>query len=607
MEISYLYTKARTEFGKQVRFGDVEAHGVAGVYPTKKLDADYVVRRHNKFLADTKPPMQQSSINTERLQVANTGMVHREGGWPREIDPTDKADVNRFRKKAEKDETYKSSVIALTPVICQAMRQNNTVDIYQHFFDEDKASYGAEVPMARGLASFSDPASRADPHTGVASSSRPVCALDWHPDGPSTVAAAYAVTAFQDARHFDARLTRSSFIWDVLSPNEPKHELKTPSPITALKFNPKAPETLAGGCYNGLVGVFDSRDNADHPCMTSVLEHSHTDPVYAVQWAQAKAHNVCVTASSDGRVLFWDVRKISQPTDEVLLESDSRQTGDEAFVLGASCMEYNPEAGAHKFLVGTEQGVVGQVDMRNRKKNGGVGFFTTGPGKHLGPVNSIQRNPVHTKFFLTVGDWSARIWAEDLKTPVLTTQFSSAMLAAAQWSPTRPAVFFTARHDGSIEAWDLFWRYDEPALVHQVAGARGDLTCLAVSSPNGRLLTVGDTAGNVHLIEVSEGLAAVGGGEKLAIGNMLEREFKQEKLLEHKAKEARRAVLELEANAKAQATQTAEDEKAKVARAKKKGKGGGKDGEESVEALLRRVDAAFMAAVKAAEAEEGGA
>ena len=55
-----------------------------------------------------------------------------------------------------------------------------------------------------------------------------------------------------------------------------------------------------------------------------------------------------------GDLLFCDesVKKSSLlVTCQVLLESDSRQTGDEAFVLGASCMEYNPEAGAHKFLV----------------------------------------------------------------------------------------------------------------------------------------------------------------------------------------------------------------------------------------------------------------
>lgn len=45
-----------------------------------------------------------------------------------------------------------------------------------------------------------------------------------------------------------------------------------------------------------------------------------------------------------------------------------------------------------------------------------------GPGKHHGPIYSIQRNPTQNKYFMTVGDWTARIWAEDLKTPIMTTK-----------------------------------------------------------------------------------------------------------------------------------------------------------------------------------------
>ena len=66
------------------------------------------------------------------------------------------------------------------------------------------------------------------------------------------------------------------------------------------------------------------------------------------------------------------------------------------------------EAGATKFLVGTEQGVVMGVNTRNKKQNNGVTVYDTMSGKHHSPIYSIQRNPLHTKYFLSVGDWSAR-------------------------------------------------------------------------------------------------------------------------------------------------------------------------------------------------------
>ncbi len=34
---------------------------------------------------------------------------------------------------------------------------------------------------------------------------------------------------------------------------------------------------------------------------------------------------------------------------------------------------------------------------------------------HFGPVYALQRNPSFPKNFLTVGDWCARIWSEDIK------------------------------------------------------------------------------------------------------------------------------------------------------------------------------------------------
>ena len=118
-------------------------------------------------------------------------------------------------------------------------------------------------------------------------------------------------------------------------------------------------------------------------------------------------------------MLWWDIRKLSQPVDTVVLNTDVKGGG---MVLGGSSMEYNSEAGPMKYLVGTEQGIVMQINLRNRKQNNGVAVFDTGPGKHHGPIYAIQRNPTHNKFFMTVGDWTARIWTEDLKTPIMTTK-----------------------------------------------------------------------------------------------------------------------------------------------------------------------------------------
>lgn len=43
-------------------------------------------------------------------------------------------------------------------------------------------------------------------------------------------------------------------------------------------------------------------------------------------------------------------------------------------------MEYNSEAGPSKYLIGTEQGVVLMVNLKNRKQNNGITVFDQGPG-----------------------------------------------------------------------------------------------------------------------------------------------------------------------------------------------------------------------------------
>ena len=84
-------------------------------------------------------------------------------------------------------------------------------------------------------------------------------------------------------------------------------------------------------------------------------------------------------------------------------------TLDTRYDIPCSSMAYNTEAGPTKYLVGTEQGTVLSINLRN-KKDGGIVVYDEGPGKHHGPIYSIERNPLHTKFFLTVGDWTARVW-----------------------------------------------------------------------------------------------------------------------------------------------------------------------------------------------------
>ena len=153
-----------------------------------------------------------------------------------------------------------------------------------------------------------------------------------------------------------------SYIWDIVNPNTPDQELSPPSPLCCLRFNPKTPDTLVGGSYNGLITFYDLRKSGSTE--SSLIEKSHHDPVYDVFWITSKTGNQCASVSTDGQMLWWDIRKLSQPVDTVVLNTDVKGGG---MVLGGSSMEYNSEAGPMKYLVGTEQGIVMQINLRNRK------------------------------------------------------------------------------------------------------------------------------------------------------------------------------------------------------------------------------------------------
>lgn len=55
-------------------------------------------------------------VNTERFETETRGINHTEGGWPKDVNPTEIEQVTRYRKKIEKDEVYVSAIQQLANV-----------------------------------------------------------------------------------------------------------------------------------------------------------------------------------------------------------------------------------------------------------------------------------------------------------------------------------------------------------------------------------------------------------------------------------------------------------------------------------------------------------
>lgn len=518
MEIVYVYVKKRSEFGKQCNFSDRQAELNIDIAPNPDLADQFVERNPVDTGIQCSTSMSEHEANTERFEMETRGINHIEGGWPKDVNPLELEQTIRFRKKVEKDENYINAIMQLGTIMEHCIKQNNAIDIYQEYFDEEvEVEVMDEAPSAKTINVFRDPQEV----------KRTATHLSWHPDGNRKLAVAYSCLNFQRAPE---GTSNESYIWDLENPNRPETTLKPPSPLVTLEYNPKDSHVLLGGCYNGQIACWDTRKGS-LVAELSTIEFSHRDPVYGTIWLQSKTGTECFSASTDGQVMWWDIRKLSEPTEVVIMDISRKEQLEHA--LGAISLEFESTLPT-KFMVGTEQGIV--ISCNRKAKTSAEKIVCTFSGHH-GPIYALQRNPFYPKNFLTVGDWTARIWSEDSREScIMWTKYHMAYLTDGAWSPVRPAVFFTTKMDGTLDIWDFVFKQCDPALSLKVCDEA--LFCLRVQD-NGCFIACGSQLGTTTLLEVSHGLSSLQRNEKNTASSIFERETRREKILEARHREMR--------------------------------------------------------------------
>eukprot|EP00658_Telonema_sp_P-2_P028263 TRINITY_DN2168_c0_g1_i2.p1 TRINITY_DN2168_c0_g1~~TRINITY_DN2168_c0_g1_i2.p1 ORF type:complete len:641 (+),score=177.96 TRINITY_DN2168_c0_g1_i2:77-1999(+) len=495
------------------------------------------------------PTASSTTTNTPRFEQKIGFMSHNEGGWPETVDCTDPEQTARFRKRVEKEEEYVAAVKGMAANIEHTLRQNSAIDIYEEYFSGLQEEHTTDPPAAKNLTAFKDPQNV----------KRTVTSVSWNPDGGRKFACAYSNLQFQQA---PGDMTSQSYVWDVNNPNFPDLTLTPSNPLVSLEYHPRDPSVLMGGTYNGLLVFWDLRSGSQ-PNKTSQLATSHRDPVYDIAWVQSKYYE-CMTTSTDGQVLWWDSRKMSEPTDHYLLDTTNKQNaaGVDAVVKsgvqGGTSLAYDVAAGPLKFLVGTEAGYICSCDKKSKQPTDRIQSIYTG---HYGPVYSLQRHPqLAAKYFLSIGDWTCKIWMQDVKTPIMSTKYDQCYLTGGCWSPTRAGVFYMTKMNGVFEVWDLLYKQNEPTLSIPIGDA--GLQCMRVEKENGKLVAFGSGDGSTALYEISDALSVAAASEKSVIMGMLDRETNREKQLVTLDKERRAKLkkLEVEAATAAKAAEANPDE-----------------------------------------------
>lgn len=101
------------------------------------------------------------------------------------------------------------------------------------------------------------------------------------------------------------------------------------------------------------------------------------------------------------------------------------------------------------------------ADVCWRPRRGRVAMHSAG---HQGHVTALHRHPAFPKFFLSCGDWTVRLWSEDVAAPLVTSPCSPVYVTGGAWSPLRPGLAFALSSAGSLAAWDWVHCQEGPAL-----------------------------------------------------------------------------------------------------------------------------------------------
>ncbi|XP_075248406.1 dynein intermediate chain 3, ciliary-like [Convolutriloba macropyga] len=281
--------------------------------------------------------MALKDVKDVEMQTANPpllqkGMLHYEGGWPKEIDVTDDEQKQRYCKKLEKEEGYTQTILGLCDTMETTILQNSAIDIYEEYFEGCEGLGGEDVSsgeaggkgggdrMLKVKSEFKDQHDRPALDISIQKQQQ-----------QERFAVAYGPYYYQQPIK-----SHDSLIWNMTSSSSPEQTLNCYSPAVSVDFHSRENSLLCCGFRNGTVGCYDLRKGPDCICTTDVSV-SHKDFVTRASWINSKTHSELFSAGEDGCVKWWDIRNMAQPTDFAYCDPTRRNEPQNALVV--SCLD----------------------------------------------------------------------------------------------------------------------------------------------------------------------------------------------------------------------------------------------------------------------------
>lgn len=340
--MEYICKRERRYFGRRLIFRN-EDKILINEQPNREISNQYILKSCAERSTQFAPTYSLNVANTDRATYKSIGILHNEGGWPKDINIRDPEQMIRYKRKIEKDENYINQVMSVTKITEQCILQNNAVNIY-HSYNEDLEVAPLPKPChTRTINVYRDPNLI----------KVPVSHLSWSPDSGARMAVSHCDMRFEvdkSGQNFN------SYIWEIENPNEPFLTLEPKVPCVCLEYNLKDPHNLISGMYNGQVTAWDTRFGR-FPVMMSEREVCHRNSVNSVLWNNSKSGTEFFSGGSDGQVLWWDTRKISEPLDRLCMDPIRTDEQDLSRSFGVSVLEYESTIPT-RFMAGTEMGML---------------------------------------------------------------------------------------------------------------------------------------------------------------------------------------------------------------------------------------------------------
>ncbi|XP_015605095.1 WD repeat-containing protein 63-like [Cephus cinctus] len=128
-----------------------------------------------------------------------------------------------------------------------------------------------------------------------------------------------------------------------------------------------------------------------------------------------------------------------------------------------------------------------------------ISKITNRSAAHDGPVIDIKRCPHMHEILLTIGGHVFAVWKDDFLVSPLFWRRRSCRYTACSWS-NRPAIFLVARHDGTLETWDIRFDTREPVFLQTISGNSITGLYLHVLPAARSLIGVGDGNGAFRVL-----------------------------------------------------------------------------------------------------------